>query len=284
MTDSKLTIIAVCSLVLSFSALHAQDASQERKLNVLKGPAKAQLGAQAQVQVPLGYEFFDGKTTRMFLKSHGEPTTGRELGFLTPTNADWSVIFEFDDSGYVKDDEKDKLNADKILDSFKRGTAEQNKERVRAGHPPLEIVGWEVPPRYDETTHNLEWALRATSGDRAILNYNTRLLGRKGVMEVVLIVDPDKLAGTLPEFRNLLAGYSFQTGQSYAEYRPGDKVAKYGLAALVVGGAAVGAAKLGLLTWVAVLFKKAWKLIVIAFAAVGAWFKRLFSGRGARRN
>ena len=102
-------------------------------------------------------------------------------------------------------------------------------------------------------------------------------------MEVVLIVEPEKLAETLPAFRDLLAGYTFQTGQTYAEYRPGDKVAKYGLAALVVGGAAVGAAKLGLFAWLAVFLKKGWKLVVVAFAAVAALFKKIlakvFGGR-----
>src|SRR6185295_10808970 len=112
------------------------------------------------------------------------------------------------------------------------------------------------------------WCIRGTSEDHAILNYNTRLLGRKGIMEVVLIVDPEKLSETMPAFRNVLANYSYQTGQSYAEYRPGDKVAKYGLAALVVGGAAVGAAKLGLFTPLILIFKKAWKLIVIGFVAL----------------
>src|SRR5438309_2139555 len=102
-------------------------------------------------------------------------------------------------------------------------------------------------------------------------------------MEVVLVVDPEKLPETLPVFRTLLAGYSFSAGQTYAEHRPGDKVAKYGLAALVVGGAAVGAAKLGLFAWLAVFFKKAWKLVVVAFAAVAAslkkFFGKLFGGR-----
>jgi hypothetical protein len=50
----------------------------------------------------------------------------------------------------------------------------------------------------------------------------------------------------------------------------------------VVGGAAVGAAKLGWLAWLLPLLKKGWALIVAAFAAVAAWVKRLFSGRGAR--
>jgi uncharacterized membrane-anchored protein len=84
------------------------------------------------------------------------------------------------------------------------------------------------------------------------------------------------LPETLPTFRNLLATYSFQTGQNYAEYRPGDKVAKYGLAALIVGGAAVGAAKLGLFAWLAVFLKKGWKLVVVAFAAVVTGIKKFF--------
>ena len=64
---------------------------------------------------------------------------------------------------------------------------------MSAGRPPLQIVGWEVPPQYNETTHNLEWAIRATVEGKPILNYNTKLLGRKGVMETVLVVDPDEL-------------------------------------------------------------------------------------------
>ncbi|PWU13949.1 MAG: hypothetical protein C5B50_18380 [Verrucomicrobia bacterium] len=277
MNYSRLAGITALALTLALaqSRIVAQEAPFKAKW--LKGPADAQMKDIAQIQVPAGYVFLDGNDTRRLLQAMKEPTSGRELGMLEPTNEDWSVFFDFNDIGYVKDDDKDKLNADKLLDSYKRGTAEQNKVRESNGRPPLEIVGWEVPPRYDETTHNLEWALRATSAGQPILNYNTRLLGRKGVMEVVLIVEPDKLAQIMPQYRSLLAAYSFKTGQTYAEYRQGDKIAKYGLAALVLGGAAVGAAKLGLLAWVAVLFKKAWKLIVVAFAAVAAAIKKLFA-------
>jgi uncharacterized membrane-anchored protein len=88
----------------------------------------------------------------------------------------------------------------------------------------------------------------------------------------------------LAAFRNVLGGCSFSTGQTYAEYRPGDKVAKYGLAALVVGGAAVGAAKFGLFAWAAVLLKKAWKLIIVAIAAVASFFRKLFRPRARPTN
>jgi uncharacterized membrane-anchored protein len=276
MSQIKLLFIVACGLGLGAWTLQAQDSSNGPKLNIIKGPTKARLGSNAQIDLPAGYVFLDGNEYRKLLKAEGEPSSGREVGWLRPTNQHWSVVFRFSNVGYVKDDDKDKLDADKLLEVIKRGTAEANKTRVKAGNPPIEVVGWDVRPKYDETTHNLEWAIRGVCEGQPILNYNTRLLGRKGVMETVLIVEPDNLAETLPTMRELLAGYSFVTGESYAEYKPGDKVAKYGLGALVVGGAALGAAKLGLFAWLAVLLKKGGKLIVLAVVAVAAFFKRLF--------
>jgi uncharacterized membrane-anchored protein len=275
MLTSKSLVIALCGLALAVLPLRAQE--PKTKIDVLKGPATAKLGDVAQMDLPAGYNFLDGQTTRNLMKASGEPTSGRELGLLMPTNEHWSVIFEFNDIGYVKDAEKENLDPDKLLAAIKKGTAAANEERKRMGSPPLEIIGWEQPPKYEPVTHNLEWAIRCESEGRAILNYNTRLLGRKGVMEVVLIVAPDGLPATLPRFKELLAGYSFQSGGTYAEYRPGDKVAKYGLAALVLGGAAVGAAKLGMLAWLLPFLKKGWILIVGAIAAVAGWFKKLFN-------
>lgn len=279
---TKILLVLGCGGALTTSALLAQEPAAKPKLNILKGPAKARLGSYAQIDLPAGYVFLDGNEYRKLLKADGEPASGKEVGWLRPTNQNWSVAFQFSDIGYVKDEDKDKLDADKLLDAIKRGTAAANKTRVKAGNPPIEVVSWDVPPKYDETTHNLEWAIRGECQGQPILNYNTRLLGRQGVMGAVLIVEPDDLPKTLPTLRSLLTGYNFVSGQSYAEYKPGDKVAKYGLGALVVGGAAVGAAKLGLFTWLAIFLKKGWKLVVVGFAAVVGFFKKMFSGRSAR--
>lgn len=279
MTSRKSPVLSFSVALVLLGFLLNSPAATRPKLNVMDGPADAKMKDIALVKVPEGYQFLDGKSTRAYLEAMGEPTSGQEVGLLTPTNAEWSVFFEFNDIGYVKDDDKDKLDPDKLLASIKRGNEEGNKIRREAGRSTLEIVGWEIPPRYDEKTHNLEWAIRATSEGRSILNYNTRLLGRKGVMEVVLVVSPEDLQATLPTFRNLLTGYHFQTGQTYAEFRSGDKVAKAGLAALIVGGAAVGAAKLGLFAGLAAFLKKGWKLVVIAVAGLAAAVKKLFGGR-----
>ena len=146
------------------------------------------------------------------------------------------------------------------------------------GAAPLHITGWEIPPRYNEQTHNLEWAIRGESEGSPVINYNTRLLGRKGVMEVNLVIDPEKLSAAMPAYQALLTDYSYKQGERYAEYRSGDKLAKYGLAALITGGAAAIAVKTGLFAGLILFFKKAAKLVVLAVLAVVVWLKKLIAG------
>lgn len=261
-----------------------KEAREEREflksIDWKKGPAEADVGDQAKVKVPEGFMFTAGEGTRKLLEAMGNPTGGNELGFLAPTNLNWFVVFEFSDVGYVKDDDKDKLDPQKLLGVIKRGTEEGNKMRKKMGSPPMHIVGWEVPPKYNDQTKNLEWAIRAESEGQPVVNYNTRLLGREGVMEAALVIDPDKLQTTLPTFQNLLSGYHYKSGHTYAEYKQGDKLAKYGLAALITGGAAAVAVKTGLMASIILFFKKGAKLIIVAVVAIGAFIKKLAFGRG----
>lgn len=234
------------------------------------GPSLGELGTTAQVQVPEGYVFAGGNDTRVLMETMQNPVNGRELGFVAPAGEDWFAVFEFNPVGYVKDDEKDALDADALLDSIKAGAEEGNKERAKRGWPAMTIIGWEHPPRYDETTHNLEWAVRAQSEGRPVVNFNTRLLGRGGVMEVTLVTDPSTLAVTLPKFKTMLAGFDFNQGQKYSEFRAGDKMAAYGLTGLVVGGGTAALVKSGAFKWI-------WKALVAVVIGIGALAKKMFS-------
>src|SRR5882724_188168 len=158
------------------------------------------------------------------MEANHNPTSGRELGFVSPAGEDWFAVFEFSDVGFVRDDDKNSLDANALLDSIKAGTEEGNKERERRGWSTMTIVGWEQQPRYDPATHNLEWAIRGLADGHTVINYNTRLLGRKGVMEVTLVTDPSTLSETLPKFKTMLAGFDFTQGQKYREFRQGDKI------------------------------------------------------------
>jgi uncharacterized membrane-anchored protein len=238
-------------------------------------PGTAKLGSIAQVVLPEGYRFADGRGARQFMELMENPTSGRELGVVLPSTSQssWFMMFEFNPIGFVKDDEKNNLDADALLDNFKKANARGNAERTKRGWATLEIVGWQQPPFYDPATNNLRWALLATSEGDQVVNYSTRLLGRGGVMDVDLVLDPSDLATVLPEFDRLLKGFTFTTGHKYAEFRSGDKVAAYGLTALIAGGVGAAAAKSGLLA-------KFWKLIVLGFVvaatAIGKFVRALF--------
>jgi uncharacterized membrane-anchored protein len=173
----------------------------------------------------------------------------------------------------VKDEERDKLDADAILTNIKEGTAAGNEERKKRGWASINIVGWEQQPKYDPASNNLTWAIRGQSGDDQIVNFNTRILGREGVMEVALVCDPPQLAGVLPTSQKILGDYSFNQGKRYAEFRQGDKMAAYGLAALITGGTVAAAAKSGLL---AKLLKVLAKFGIFIAAGAAALFKKLF--------
>jgi uncharacterized membrane-anchored protein len=276
-------VLAALVFGLAASGAVAAEPAKPSEVQWVRGPGKADLKGTAEMLLPPGYRFANAADTQRLLKSAGEPVSGREMGLLIPEQGQWSVLFQFSADGFVKDEDRDKLDADKLLEAIIKGTEHGNQQRQRMGVAPLKILGWEKKPAYDAETHNLEWAIRAESEGRPLLNYNTRLLGRKGVMEVVLICSPDNLPTTLPAFKELLAGYSYKVGEKYAEFRPGDKVAKYGLAALIAGGTVAVAAKTGLLASIALLFKKAWKLVVVGVVAIVAFFKRLIFGATARQ-
>ena len=238
-------------------------------VNWLEGPATGDLGSTAQVDVPIGYVFAGAADTKTLMEVTQNPVSGDEVGFLAPSEDDWFVVFEYDDMGYIKDDEKDALDADAMLKSIREATAASNKEREKRGWPTMAITGWEQPPHYDEATHNLEWAIKGESEGIPVINYNTRILGRGGVMSVTLVADPEQMPTTLPTFKQLLAAFDYKEGQRYAEYREGDKLAKYGLSALVVGGGAAAAAKAGVFRWL-------WKVLVAGAAGAAALFRKIF--------
>ncbi len=235
-----------------------------------KGPSVGDLGGTAQVNVPAGYVFAGASDTRVIMEANHNPTTGRETGFLAPAGEEWFAVFEFDNVGYVKDDEKDSLDANALLDSIRAGTEAGNKERLKRGWPTMTILGWETPPRYNDMTHNLEWAIRAQSEGDPVINHNTRLLGRGGVMEVTLVIDPAKLSETLPKFKTMLEGFEFKQGHRYAEFRAGDRTAAYGLTGLIVGGGTAALVKTGAFKWV-------WKALVAGAVGILALLKKIFS-------
>jgi len=260
----------------------AQDSEATKFLNSLQwtvGPGTAKVGNQAEIKVPEGARFTGSAGTRKMLEMMHNPTNGSELGLLTNNELDWFVIFEFEDIGYVKDADKEKLDGKAILESLREGNEAGNEERKKRGWSPITIVGWHTAPFYNKETNNLEWCIKGASEGHDIVNYNTRILGRGGVMSANLLVAPEQLDATLPGIKTMLKGFSYSEGQKYSEWKSGDKIAKYGLSALVVGGAVGVAAKLGLLGKLAASLGKLWKLVIMGLIGIGAAIKGLIFGK-----
>lgn len=279
-------------LCLCLGPLSAQESQGEKlpvagkspldRLPWVLGPTNATLSGRATLQIPAGFRFLPADPARDFLKATGNRPSGEESGLLMHVRDRWWVILEFDEIGYVKDDEKKDLDADKLLATYREGTEAMNETRKERGAPPIRIVGWHVAPNFNDLTKNLEWSVEAESGGDRFVNYNVRLLGRKGVTKVTLIEDRAQVDATLPQFREILRSHRYVEGESYAEYRQGDRIAQYGLGALVLGGAAAAAAKFGLFGPILLFAKKAWKLVAAAVVGAVMWVKSLFTRRERR--
>ena len=252
------------------------DSGSKPAIQWQRGPTKGDLGGIATIDVPEGYRFAGKEGAQKVLELTQNPISGKELGVLMPVykegddSHEWIIYFEFNDDGYVKDDEKDKLDANAILQSLKDGTEEANKYRREKGWPDFHVTGWYKPPFYDLNSHNLTWAVMGKgSGQDAeqTVNYSTRILGRRGTMNVDLVLDANDVPKVVPEFDKLMGEFAYSPGSRYAEFTKGDKVAEYGLAALIAGGAGAALIKTGLLA-------KFWKLIVVGFAALMGALKR----------
>jgi uncharacterized membrane-anchored protein len=263
-----------------------QQAEQLKKLNEMvesfgwTRQGKGNIGGMAEIAIPQGYRFTDGKGASKMLEFYGNPPSNSYLGMLATENfQEHSIIFEFDDIGYVKDDEKNDLDADELLSTMKEGQEAANEQRKKMGLDELEIMGWAVPPRFNDQTKNLEWAiiLKSKSDGGTNINHNTRLLGRKGVMEVTLMCSPEELQGLLPGYQKILEGFTYTQGERYAEYQSGDKIAEYGLTALVAGGGAYALAKSGLLGKLGLMFAKLGKAAILLVVGVLVAIKKLFS-------
>ncbi|MEN4982485.1 DUF2167 domain-containing protein [Acinetobacter modestus] len=244
------------------------------KLDWHLGPKKENVANVATLNTLKDEGFLDPINSDKFLEITGNLTSGSTNILVAPDNS-WWATFDFDPSGYVKDDEK--IDADALLKQLKESDAPSNEERTRQGLPKLYTVGWAIPPHYDNQTKRLEWALkiRDDSNSEAI-NYTIRILGRTGVTSATLVSDEEHLTQNIDEFKSSLKGFDYNFGEKYAEYREGDKVAKYGLAALIAGGAAVVATKKGFWAIVATFFAAAWKFIAVGAIAVGGWVSSLF--------
>ena len=246
------------------------------------GPSDVALIDQASLKLGSNYFFVPKAEGARVLRALGNVVS--ESGFIglvlgTRQNDEWMVVIRYVKDGYIKDDDAKNWNADELLKAIRDGVAQSNPERVSRGFPEMEVIGWVEPPAYDATTHRLVWSLLGKDKGEPDnvaknVNYNTYALGRDGYFSLNLLTSSDRIAGEKAVARDLLAALSYAPGKRYEDFSAStDRIAEYGLMALV-GGVAVK--KLGLFALVAALALKFAKVIMIGAAVLGAGVVKFF--------
>jgi uncharacterized membrane-anchored protein len=284
-------VLLLTGLAISTGPGYGQDRPKNRQeAEVIVAGLKFQEGeiglknGLATVRVPDGLRFLNGSDAQTVLvKLWGNPPMSEPLGLLMPASAGplnpeaWAVIVTYEEEGYVKDQDAEKIDYADLLKQMQKDAREANKERAKQGYSTVELVGWAAPPRYDKTVHKLYWAkrLKFSDNDDDTLNYNIRILGRRGVLNVNAVAAMSQLPEIERSAPQILAAVDFNPGNRYADFSEasGDKVASYGIAALVAGGVA---AKLGLFKGLWIFLLGAKKFVIIGVVALAAWLRKLF--------
>lgn len=243
----------------------------------------------ATITVPDNYYFLDsGDARRVLVEAWGNPPEGADvLGMLFPEKyspfdaESWAVTIEYVEDGYVSDEDASQIDYDDLLRDMRSETDRSNDARREAGYETVDLLGWAEPPHYDAIRKKLYWAkeLRFGEAEDSILNYDIRALGRKGVLSMTFIAAADQLAEINRSRDSVIAMVEFNEGMRYEDFDSSiDKVAAYGIGALVAGKVA---AKAGIFAGLLIFLKKFGVLLLIGIAALGKKIIGLFSGKKA---
>ncbi len=235
-------------------------------------------GGVGKLTVPRGFLYLDSAQAARVMHKLWHNPPQESLGMLFPADrgpvseGTWGYLIQFDPMGHVQDDDADDIKYDDLLEDMQKDTEEENQDRTKGGYEAVHLIGWGAPPYYDKNQHTLHWAklLRFGDGLDETLNYNVRILGRKGVLVFNAIAEPRQLPEIKASIPSLLANVSFVKGQQYNDFSAGiDEVAVYGIGGLVAGKVL---AKVGLFA----VILKFWKLGLLALGGAWAAVKRFF--------
>jgi uncharacterized membrane-anchored protein len=263
----------------------AKAAWEAAKAAAIKGPSAIKFRDQGEIALPAGYVFVPAKEGAAVMESMGNQTDSRFLGIIFPNDdRSFFVTVDYEPSGYVKDDDAKHWDANELLKNLKEGTEAGNERREKMGIPPIEVTRWVEVPAYNSAAHQLVWSAEArnkgATDDDPTINYNTYVLGRDGYFSLNLITTASTVEADKSAAHQLLGATGFNSGKRYTDFDSStDKVAAYGLAALV-GGLAIK--KLGLLAVFGAFLLKFAKVIFIAVAAMGGGLAKYFKRKPAQ--
>lgn len=256
--------------------------SVNASFNYQRGTVTLENGV-ASLVLPEGFKFLGQEQgTQVVRDIWGNRDAEGILGVIFPEKDDpfadssYAYVIQYDESGYVEDSDADDIDYEEMLAEMQKDEAESNKQRATYDMEPMYLIGWAAPPFYDSEKKVLHWAKEIKFGDSAetnTLNYNVRVLGRKGVLILNAVASMSELELVKRHVPEVLSIVQFNDGYKYEQFDSSvDKVAAYGIGGLVAGKVL---AKVGIFAGLA----KFGKVIILAIGAAIAGLWKLISGR-----
>jgi len=237
-------------------------------------------GGIATINVPKGYKFLDASEAKYVIEDlWGNPKGQSPLGMIFPETSsaslsDYAFIIEYEAMGYVKDGDADDINYDDLLKQMKEEQVISNEERSKLGMRTMNLVGWASKPYYDKQAKILHWAKEylVDGEDENTLNYDIRVLGRKGVLILQAVSGMNALDSVKNNIGTIVSMVAFNSGNQYKDFdSKTDDVAAWTIGGLVAGKVL---AKVGFFAIILKYLKLILLGIVAAGGAIFKFFKR----------
>ncbi|RFS21795.1 DUF2167 domain-containing protein [Chitinophaga silvatica] len=248
-------------------------------------------GGKATINIPPGFRFLNSQESEKVLVQiwNNPPDQAKNvLGMIFPentgplTDSTYAFVVKFEDLGFIKDDDAEKIDYDEMLKNIHDGEAEENKAREAAGYSRFHLVGWAQKPFYDKEKKVLHWAKEIEFGNGKevhTLNYNIRILGRHGVLSLNAVCTMEELPLVKANINKVLTMAQFTDGNAYADFDPKvDKIAAWTIGGLVAGKVL---AKAGFFVIILKYLGAFWKFILLGIAACFGFIKKLFKRKGS---
>ena len=281
----KTLLTVITTLFISYNNCAQEIDSTQLWINEVEQSLVYQTGiielesGNAKLTVPNGFRYLD-KTQSMYVLTDlwGNPSDSSILGMIVPSNrgilADngWAFVISFEEMGYVKDDDAEDINYDDLLLEMQKEHDAANPERIKQGYEAIKFIGWASSPYYDQELKILHWAKEIKFGEASsnTLNYNLRILGRKGIFNLNAVASMNELPEVKANIDGVIRSIEFKDGHKYTDYLPEvDNVAAWTIGGLVAGKILT---KVGFF----VLIAKFWKLIALAIAGLGGGIWKYF--------
>jgi uncharacterized membrane-anchored protein len=239
-----LTAAAVVALAHPAAAL-----TQDEQIAVIKQLPWVGTGtytlpmSDSKLALPQGDIAVFGADAQRAYRALGNPAerAGMEGFVAGGPKHDQIVTFKSFDAGYIGLDDWSQLDPAELLALFKSNTETENQLRRQQGVTELHLRGWLQPPTLDRNTATVYWAILGDEDGQTAQTVNAVALrlGRSGYEELTWTGTQDQYQAPGNQLDAMLRAHSFAPGTTYADRISTDKMAGYGVAALV--GTVLGA-------------------------------------------